>query len=387
MNKLLKISLLSVLALPVVTGCGNNKKSEKVSIEDVVNKQSELAFQLIGVSYAKFSSADGIGLAGAYLTEECITPDGFKFHFAYSVKAMSDEYMYDYVSLESDGLTVDVIIPEIWELPIENQLFAHYVLTGKATFVEYTKTDVDYSSLYKKETGTKDWNVKVNSMETRPVIEKISTVKTTHSDGDTVIVRGYISGYYQKSANDFYTGVFLSDGPHTVMLYSGSLSNYVNDLEIGTLCQVIADWSAYNGLVELKPQSGGIAILKNDQEISEPSLQEYTANQFVALKSGSSGNLCKVQNLTLKDDQAAIEALKPGEHWTLTAEADGKEIPIYVNYHIGKEAQEAIKTLLVVNRTKTFDFVGTVGYYNKPQLSPLVSFATQTAVNCFQFKS
>ena len=339
----------------------------------------------MSVSYAKFSSADGLGLAGAYLTKECTTPNGFTFEYTYSVTPSTDEYMYEYVSLRDDGLTVDVIIPEIWELPIENQLFAAYTLTGKATFKGASKDASKYSSYVNKEIGSKNWNIKVNSVETRPVIEKINTVKTTHAEGDTVIIRGYVSGYFEKSAANFYTGVFISDGPDTVMLYSGSLDNYMDVLTIGALVQVIATWSSYNGLVELKPQSGGVAVLQSDETIAPAVVVDYTPNQFVGLKTGQSGNLCKVEGLQLTDTQETINGLNAGAHWTLHATAGGKDINIYVNYHVGDEAQNAIKTLLLANLNKTFTFVGTVGFYNAPQLSPLVSFATETVASCFQF--
>lgn len=382
MKKLLKLSLLALMAVPALVGCSNNKKANP---EETIKTETEAAFRDVGVAYAKFSSADGLGLAGATLTKECVTQNGFKFEFTYSLVASTDEYMLEYVKLQNDGLTLDVTIPEIWELPMDNQLFAVYTLTGKAKFVGYDKQDADYSSFVGQETGSKDWKIKVNAVEVRPVIEKISTVKKTHSDGDTVIIRGYVSGYYQKHENHFYTGVFVSDGPDSVMLYSGSLSNYVNQLEIGTLVQVIADWSAYNGLVELKPQSNGIAILKSDESIASPVVVDYTPAQFVDLKGGSSGNICKVEGLKLKTSSSDINALKVGEHWTLEAEASSKTITIYVNYHIGDAAMTAIKEKLIANYDKTFTFTGTVGFYNNPQLSPLISFATTDAPSCFQF--
>lgn len=385
MNKILKLSLLSLFAIPVLAGCDNGKKKEKP--DEIIAAESETAFKSIGVAYSAFSNSNGLGLAGAYLSKECITPNGFKFEYTYTVTSTSSEYMYDYVKLQSDGLTLEVMIPEIWELPIENQMYAVYVLNAKSKFVGYTKDDADYSSFVGQETGTKDWKIRVNSMEERPVIEKISVAKTAHSDDDTVIVRGYVSGYFQKKDGDFHTGVFLSDGPDTVMLYAGSISNNMDKLEIGNLVQVIAIYSAYNGLIEFKPESNGIALLKSDETIAAPVVVDYTPAQFVALKGASSGNICRVEGLTIASTLDEINALDAsgGKHWTIKAEAGGKDINIYVNYHIGSEAQTEIKNLLVANYSKSFTFVGTVGYYNTPQLSPLISFATETAAQCFQF--
>ncbi len=380
-KRLLTSGLLSALAIAALAGCGNKNT---VNYDEVLNKQAKLAFSQVAVSYRSFATTDGLSMCGEKLSREAITVDGFKFSYTYSVTAQK-EYDTEYVKINETGYYLDVIIPEIWELPDGYKEYAAYTLTGNATFQGYVgdKKD-DYSKYVGQSFGSQNWNMRVNAMETRPVVLKIADAKKKN-EGDLIITRGYVCGWLEKSTANFYTGVYIADGTDGMMLYAGSLSNYVNDLEIGSLVQVSATLSPYNGLIEAKPVNNGIAVDIIDNTISQPELNVYTEADIKNAKVFNTGNMVKVENMTLASDQATIEGLKVGEHWTFDAKVGSTTVQMSVNYHIGKDSQQALKDKLLANLNKKFTFIGNLSWYNKVQLAPCVTWETATAADCFQF--
>lgn len=382
MKKVFLVSgLLSVLAVTALAGCG---KKETVNYDEILNKQAKLAFSQVGVSYRSFATTDGLSMCGEKLLRESITPDGYKFTYTYSVTAQR-QYDDEYVKIDDSGYYLDVLIPEIWELPDGYKEYAAYTLTGKATFAGYDgDNNYDLSSYVGSEFGSQNWNMRVNAMETRPVVRKIADAKK-QGEGDLIITRGFVSGYFEKSSANFYTGVFISDGADTLMLYAGSLSNYLNDLEIGTLVQVSANMSPYNGLIEAKPVSNGITTTLKDESIAQPTWNAWTENDVKNAKESQTGNMVKVENVTIASEKSYIEGLEAGKTWSFNVKVGATTISMAINYHMGKDAQNAIKEKLLANYSKSFTFVGSLSWNNKAQLTPCINWECATGADCFQF--
>lgn len=380
-KRLLTSGLLSALAIVALAGCGNQNK---VNYDEILNKQAKLAFSQVGVSYRSFASSDGLSMCGEKLSREAVTVDGFKFSYTYSVTAQR-QYDDEYVSVDESGYYLDVIIPEIWELPDGYKEYAAYTLTGNATFQGYIgdKQD-DYSKYVGQSFGSQNWNMRVNAMETRPVVRKIADAKK-QAEGDLIITRGYVSGYFEKSSANFYTGVFISDGADSLMLYAGSLSNYVNDLEIGTLVQVSATLSPYNGLIEAKPVNNGITTTLKDDTIQQPVWNSWTENDVKNAKESQSGNMIKLENVTIESNKSVIEKFEAGSAWNFDVKVGSTVVSMAINYHMGKDAQNAIKAKLLENYSKSFTFVGNLSWYNKAQLTPIINWECPTTADCFQF--
>ena len=195
--------------------------------------------------------------------------------------------------------------------------------------------------------------------------------------------------------------MIIADGGAGTLLYAGKISdlcfNEAGEAIItkGDYVEIYGLVSPYNGLYEVKPQTitkpDPVADAAKIALIQEPVFSSYTPKQINDGGIGLTGNLAEVSGLKLvaTDDKKSLadelSALSTGSHWTLTAvDADGNKIPIYVNYHIGADAQTAIKTLLTgLTATDTFTFKGMISAYNKKQLTPLDFGGEGGAAACF----
>jgi hypothetical protein len=372
MNKLFKISLLSLLAIPVLAGCGKN------SVDPKVKAAAQEAFTQIGVAYAGYASSDGLGIAGGALITEYKTESGYEFTFKYTVSPMKGKtYDVEYVKINSELNVLEVEIPTFSELnggDPESRVvtYAAYVLSGEAI---YKNKSVD----------TKDWNLRVNAEAVKPQVQTIADAKATRKEGETVITYGYVYGYYAYDANHFYTGVYIASGADGMMLYAGKLTNYFGIIDIGDLVMVIGKAAPYNGLFEVKPD----AVKEIDHAIegvTQPTCTTYTVPQVKALSSTKAGDFVKLENLTMVSNIADKNSYKKGEHWTLKAkDANNNEVTIYVNYHVKNAVMEEIRQLFIDNAGKTFNIVGTLSWYNAPQICPIVSEINKTAAMSFTF--
>lgn len=368
MNKLLKLSFLSLFAIPLLAGCGESSEQIKSAAQE--------AFTQIGVAYAGYASSDGLGIAGGNLITEYTTSEGYEISFKYSVApAQGKTYDIEYVKINTTLNVLEVEIPTFQELNSGDSKdinYAAYVLTGEA----YYKN---------KAVDSQTWNLRINAEETKPVVQTIADAKATRKENETVITYGYVYGYFAYDANHFYTGVYIASGADGMMLYAGKLTNYFGIIDIGDLVMVVGKASPYNGLFEVKPD----LVKQIDHAVDgvvEPICTTYTVPQIKGLTNVKAGDFVKVENLTMVSNIADKTSYKKGEHWTLKAkDASDNEITIYVNYHVKNAVEEEIRQLFIDNAGKTFNIVASLSWYNGPQLCPIISQKGLTASMSFSF--
>lgn len=188
---------------------------------------------------------------------------------------------------------------------------------------------------------------------------------------------GYVVGNFEESANNLYSGVWIHDGEDGLQLFAGNLGTawFANETEIGDLVHVVGYASSYNGLLEVKPSVFETVNSADHPEIAKPveTIFEDADNWNLEFLTHKDGNIATVKNLVYKSGTAA----KIGTHWTIKFEgtkSDGTtkvEVNLYVNYHIGADAQTSIEALMStwVAGTTRVDLKGPISWYNTPQMT------------------
>ncbi len=369
MNKILKLSLLSLLAFPVLTGCEDKAKKAK--------SEAKEAFTQISVAYSGMASSEGLGLAGLGLVESYTTQNGYEFHFTYSVAPLAGKsYDIEYVKVNQELMVLEVEIPTFAELnggtDSEEINYAAYTLTGVANYNN-------------KEVSSMSWNIRVNAEKQKPTVQTIADAKATRKEGETVITYGYVYGYHSYDSNHFYTGVYIANGADGMMLYAGKISNYLGVIDIGDLVMVIGKAAPYDGLFEVKPDS--IKVIDHDIDgVSKPVVTTLTGIQYKALSSVKAGNFIRMENLTLTSDIADKTEYPKGSHWELKAKDESDNtITIYVNYHIKNAVMEEIRQMFADNAGKKFNITGSLGWHSGGQITPIIYEKGKTASMSFEF--
>ena len=420
MKKVIKLSLLGLLAMPILAGCGKEPeptyKEERTEVE-IIDQLIKASVSEVGVEYAKFSAAGvAVGETALVMTvnQKVWEGDefGMNFKFEYTLEEQED-YATDYLALNEgkDKLVAEIVdsaeIAAHPEYTIANSLNgAAYYLKAKVSFAGYAEGFVAPEGLVRAETApektmNKQWAVLVKCTFNG----SISEIKVNTDDGDMVITRGKVVAAYDWRKGGLYTGMVIADGNVGVLLYAGKISDLCFDSEgnalikKGDYVEIYGLVSPYNGLYEVKPQT----IKKLDPAdaddaakigaVADPTFGSYTVPEINGGNIELTGNLAEVSGLKLvasdKEGKVTLaqelEKLSTGAHWTLNAvDADNNKIAIYVNYHIGAAAQTAIKTLLSgLSETDTFTFKGMISAYNKKQLTPLDFGDEGGAAVCF----
>lgn len=253
------------------------------------------------------------------------------------------------------------------------------ITCGEATPVEvYFKVDVKHLTVI--ETSIKEFKEGFSDAQYNK-----NLANPTFKSADTVSVYGYVTATFEPTEGHLHAGVWIQNGVDGIQLYAGNLAKFYFDLELdfGDLVRVIGYGSGYSGLLEIKPNLIEKIEEKGDIVVADPVVTEYAnaENWSAAGMLNKDGNIAVMKNLTLK----TRPTLNTGSHWTLKFEgtkADGEtkvEVQLYVNYHIGTEAQEAVKTVLeslVIGQTRV-DLKGPIAWYNAPQFN-LVFFEGAT---------
>lgn len=207
-------------------------------------------------------------------------------------------------------------------------------------------------------------------------------------------VRGYITSIYPD-----YDALTIQDGHYALTLFK--VQNYSSaGLEIGDYVESVGSWRPYNGLAEIgyikrlnkaNPEEFG-AKLPIVHEFTAAAFKEWydagsdVAEQFkTALYDLDSARVKMTEPLTLvrAEDrdrkEIALSELPVGPthaNVIVTGEVEGEivEIKLSLSYHIGTEAQQAIKDKLIaagIGAQLTFD--GILSWYNEPVLGPMTA--------------
>ena len=362
MKKTFKLPAILLLTLPALMACPAQEEGyvEKRTEQEVVEALARQAIDEVGVGYAKFSS-DGLRLGDNALVttvnEKVYEGDtkGLNFSVAYTLTA-DENYGHDYVTLDT---TANKLVAELVTEADLNTDIAR-ALGGFAYTLHATLTFEGFAEGFEVKGLTPTGTVTFTLNEEWSVIDKacisgtIEEVKAVAKNNAAVSFKGQVAGWISNSYDDMYTGVFLTDGANGMMLYAGNISKvFFNEnkeliINEGAYLDVFGYVSIYNGLFEVKPSK--ITVLTDPADyagIAPAVVTTYNADQVAAIKTASTGNLIKVEHLKLKDGFDIDKKMKDGAHWTIECvDQDGKQVNLYANYHMGTEAQAAIKTLL-----------------------------------------
>ena len=362
MKKTLTLSTIILLALPALTACPQEDKGyvETRTEAEVVEALARQALNEVGVAYAKFSS-DGLALGDNALivkvNEKVHEGDtkGLNFKLEYTLTP-DETYAKDYVTLDTTAnKLVSTLVTEADLTSATTRALGGiaYTLGATLTFVGYEE-GFEVKGLETTENFQFTLNDEWSVLDKACISGSIEYVKSVAKNNDAVSFKGQVSGWINNAYDDMYTGVFLTDGANGMMLYAGNISKvFFNEnkeliINEGAYLDVFGYVSIYNGLFEVKPSK--ITVLTDAADyadIAPAVVTTYTADQVAAIKTSTTGNLIKVEHLRLKDGFDIDKKMKDGAHWTIECvDADGKQVNLYANYHMGTAAQNTIKALL-----------------------------------------
>ena len=403
MNKrIIKSVLLPLLALPLLAGCGNKGYKETRSEEEVVKQLAANVVAEIGVSYSKFS-AEGVNLGDNELVvnvnQKVWEEDqvGLNFKVAYTVTPQ-EQYPRAYLSINEAGDTLTSVVvteDEIASFPMAASLGgAAYFLKASISFVGYGEGFVAPNGLSVTETfvgqevATKQWNALVKTIKSGTISEVKASAKAT----DMVVIRGIVSAAYNWIYEEIFRGVVISDGDDGILLYAGCLQASFYDsatgpmkIKQGDVIEVYGEVSPYNGLFEVKPRT--IRVITEQaliDAIKPAAFREPTIDEFKAFTQKDTGALVKLSGLLLNMTSIALSKLKVGEHWVIELKnSEGKKLNMSVNYHVGAENQEGIRTFLKGLSGAEFTMEGMVSATSNVIDISAVAIAEQTVLEGF----
>jgi len=189
-------------------------------------------------------------------------------------------------------------------------------------------------------------------------------------DGLQVGTRGIVTSSFEDSEAHLYAGVFIQDGEHSLQLYAGSLRSLwvENNVKVGDCVFVVGPLSFY-GVIEMKPTMLEV-VNKAENNIADPvtiNLDNKTFDGATLMANQSS--LTSISNVTYVSGNVKTTSA----HATIKFSHGETEIPVYVNYHIGETAMNAIKALVETYTTSTVISVrGILSFYDgNPQIIPI----------------
>lgn len=345
MKKLLKFSILALMAIPAMIGCNNNNNKGQSGVEEAAKQ----AISEVGAAYNGFSQSGGLTLAGAKLITEHKVGD-YEFKFTYSVAPMGNPYSIEYLKIDTEKMRLVVEIPTFAEL--ESQGFPGATYAGYKLNAKVLNAD--------KEVGEGSWNVRINAEEVKPVWEKISAVREKTSG--TVVTTGYITAFMNPvDEAEYGNGIWIADGADGTMLYSTSkLAAYFGSLKIGDMVMVIGTASPYNGLFEIKDP---IVTLVDDspEAIAEPvwtSIGESELGSYTATKANDP---VTISGATITSDLSGKEATS-GSALSIDVKVGGKTITLYENKHTNTAHRQAVIDLVNANVGKTVTIKSVLGW-------------------------
>lgn len=370
MKKIIKSTLLALLALPLLAGCGD--ASGKVDIENLAKE----AANIVGVAYTGFASTEGISLAGQDLITE-YTYEGYKFNFEYEVSAFSEtaNYKYEYLKIENNKLVVK--IPTFAELnpglaADENPsvTYARYILKADIKYAGVTEGKEVANDKIGEVVAHEDWNIRINAEKVEPVWKKIEEARKA-SANETVVTTGYVAAFMNNvDAGEFRNGVWIADGSYGMMLYGGNLDGYFSSLKIGDMIMVIGIASPFSGLFEIKPSK--IAFVTSAPEtIVQPTHKVVTEAELKAMKSPLNTNeLVLVENCTITTNLADLTT---DGSMSLKVKFGSTTWTAYVNKHTNKAHREALLAHLKAHEGESFTLKTLISCNNdKLQFGPSI---------------
>ena len=396
MKNNLKLIALAMLVAPIIAGCDKPAPGyiETRTEQEIVEELADASLLDVGVGYNKFSS-EGVNFGETELTvninQKVWEGDkaGLNFEFTYQV-IPQESYTTEFLKLtDKEGvptLEADIVTPlDIDSYPQAKVLGAAlYILRAEITFTGYAegfkapsglKITTDFVG---QKISNKSWNALVKTTQSG----KISEVKSAKS-GDLVITYGRVTGAYQWTSDQLYSGLWITDGTDGLMLYAGTITEDFFDesgalaINVGDVVRIYGEAAPYNGLFEIKPKS---AVKVTDQSIIDTiapaSYPTITGAELKAMTVVDTGNIVKMSGLRLNslDGSKTVNpsSLNPGSHWTLNCNDGTTDVTIYVNYHMGNDAQTAVKNFLSsLTSGQTFSLTAAVSSYNAMQLNPL----------------
>lgn len=192
------------------------------------------------------------------------------------------------------------------------------------------------------------------------------------AEGNDIIIgtRGIITSTFE-APDDVYSGVFISDGEYSLQLYAGKITDLwkENQLKVGDCVFAVGPLSIY-GAIEMKPSllDPIDAAAYNIKAPVTIDLANKTFDGKTLMVNQSS--LVTLADCKYKSGNVAGESA----HATVMFTHGETDITVYVNYHIGKTAMNAVKELISGYKAgeTTVTIKGVLGFYDgNPQIVPI----------------
>lgn len=180
---------------------------------------------------------------------------------------------------------------------------------------------------------------------------------------------GYVVGRYEENTTHLSYGVWIQDGADGIQLLNTSDGKLAalwieNEIAIGDFVRVIGNAAGSNGVLQLKPVLLMKATPSEHPTVTLPieTVLADADNWDATLLLNKDSNIVEVQNLVYASGTPG----SVGSNWTIRFEGTKSdettriEVAVYISYHIGSTAQNAIKDMMTdwVVGTTTVDIKG-----------------------------
>lgn len=276
---------------------------------------------------------------------------------------------YRYVS--DDGVSADVEIS--WDynstdFTVKEDASAH-TLTLKPVYPEYGKT----TSVSLKGTAKYEGKEASLTFELSLTNDKNLVAISKMVSGESVAVRGYVTGIFGKGSSSTY-GVVVQAGNDAFMIYNAATSK-VKSLKIGDCVEVLGTVSVYNSQRQITGSTASVEILSGDEAssvtpVSESatnvSLKEFNSSNYLSLRTLKGLKILEVEDVTnlyngTSTEHAYIQAkaLYQGEEVWLFSDRYNTDYEDKVSwYNMLKEAKDS-------DGKKTINFTGAIALGKK----------------------
>lgn len=381
MKNIIKLSLLTILALPAMVGCAN-KGGSKEDLEKV----AKTAAAEVGVAYSGYAGSDGLGLAGAKLITEYTVDETYNFKFEYSVAPINKAYEIEYLKVEEAKLVVE--IPTFAELEAQGfsgATYAGYKLSAKIKYAGVAEGKKEQYASYKdKEVGEgSHWNIRINAETVKPVWQKISEARLKEK-GETVVTTGYVTAFMNPVQDSEYSnGIWIADGADGMMLYGSSLTAYFGALHIGDMIMVIGPASPYNGLFEVNGPT--IAFVDTTPEpIAQPVWTEVNEATLATYDAVKANDPVIIRDAIITSDVS--ETTVGTGAISLDVKVGNTTYTYYLNKHTSAEHRQAVIDKINANVGKAVTIKSILGYNSgKLQITGCVITDNGGIADCLTF--
>ena len=380
--KKMKLTYLLAITFPLLVGCGEKPTAEEPAKEE---PKVNLCKEAWDHSLLLLNSANGKDMEAVSTVRE--SPDFSAYLALNSLKYKNEDYEITWQALpegkwksaaqEGDYAAYTKYTPLYGDEKFECSLKAT-IKKGEDTYSGEWKFN---AGIHKREDLTDYTYMSIQEMNQKYV----NSATKNDVVGKKIYTYGKITATCEQSSQHIYSGFWIQDGEYGLYCYQVYESAwFALEPKVGDTVIVGGTVADYNGLMEIyvyslegQKKTGFFDFPKVDDEkalaVANPvkiNLDGYTWSKDNADTRMKTSALVEMTDLVYVE---GIDKLKVGVAATLKCKKGTADVSVTVNYHIGKDAYEALIEAtkdFKANET-TFKFYGVLSANNDINLNPI----------------